>query len=161
MSITLLLVYFQVSCPNFLLRCSSWVFYLNLMQTFNSFAPGTISVFSSVKNRLNSYLYISVFIVLWHLIMKCAYKQPLEEHMFFSFLFCLWTAKKKVPQAATQMHPGKMRRADVSSQPWRLSICRGIKNMGDMGRNIFLPSFPMSKIFIPNEALEICNTGAF
>lgn len=33
--------------------------------------------------------------------------------------------------------------------------------MGDMGCNIFLPSFPMNKIFIPNEALEICNTGVF
>lgn len=31
--------------------------------------------------------------------------------------------------------------------------------MGDMGCNIFLPSFPMNKIFIPNEALEICNTA--
>lgn len=30
-----------------------------------------------------------------------------------------------------------------------------------MGCNIFLPSFPMNKIFIPNEALEFCDTAAF
>lgn len=32
------------------------------------------------------------------------------------FFFCLLIAKKKAPQAATQMCPGKMRRADESSQ---------------------------------------------
>lgn len=30
-----------------------------------------------------------------------------------------------------------------------------------MGCNIFLPSSPMNKIFIPNEALEFCDTAAF